>query len=157
MFVNSPGGVITSGMAIYDTMQYIKSDIRTVCVGQAASMGAVLLAAGTPGKRQILPHSRVMIHQPLGGAHGQASDILISAQEIIRWKDELNNILVNHTGQSLLKIAGDTDRDFFMNAYQAVEYGIVDNVIKPVSREKKENAVDVPSLSECECSKCDCK
>lgn len=129
MFINSPGGVITSGMAIYDTMQYIKSDVRTVCIGAASSMGAVLLAAGTKGKRQILPHSRVMIHQPLGGAQGQATDIAISAQEILRLRDVLNKIMSKRTGQPLEKIAADTERDFFMTAEQAVKYGIVDSII----------------------------
>jgi ATP-dependent Clp protease protease subunit len=138
MFINSPGGVITSGMAIYDTMQFIGADIKTVCVGQAASMGAVLLAGGTPGKRQILPHSRVMIHQPLGGAQGQASDILITAKEISRWRDELNGILARHTGQPLDRISQDTDRDFFMGAQESIEYGIVDTIIGQQAAESQD-------------------
>ncbi len=150
MFINSPGGIITSGMAIYDTMQFIKSDVRTVCIGQASSMGAVLLAAGTAGKRQALPHSRVMIHQPLGGSRGQASDILISAQEIIRWKEELNNILVSHTGQDLARVAEDTDRDFFMSASQAVEYGIVDSIVQPLKKEADENIKAVLDGADCD-------
>jgi ATP-dependent Clp protease protease subunit len=141
MFINSPGGVITSGMAIYDTMQYIGSDVRTVCVGQAASMGAILLAGGTHGKRQILPHSRVMVHQPLGGTHGQASDILIGAQEIIRWKKQLNRILAAHTGQALSQIAQDTDRDFFMSAQQALDYGIVDQIIGASKRDTDDESI----------------
>ncbi|OIP32112.1 ATP-dependent Clp endopeptidase, proteolytic subunit ClpP [bacterium CG2_30_54_10] len=130
VYINSPGGVVTAGMAIYDTMQYIKSDVSTICVGQAASMGAVLLAAGSPGKRYALPNSRIMIHQPLGGAQGQASDIEIQAGEIIRIKDKLNDILVHHTGQPLKRIKKDTDRDFFMSASEAKEYGIIDEVVQ---------------------------
>ena len=129
LYINSPGGVVTAGMAIYDTMQLIKPDIQTICVGQAASFGAVLLAAGTKGKRCALPNARILIHQPLGGAQGQASDIAIQAKEILRMKDTLNHILANHTGQSVEKIANDTDRDFIMDAQQAVDYGIVDQVI----------------------------
>ncbi len=128
-YINSPGGSVTSGLAIYDTMQYIRPQISTVCVGQAASMGAVLLAAGSKGKRFALPHSRIMIHQPLGGFQGQAADIDIQAREILRMRDELNNILMKHTGQSLKKIEKDTDRDMFMNGKQAQEYGLVDEVI----------------------------
>jgi ATP-dependent Clp protease protease subunit len=128
-YVNSPGGIVTAGMAVYDTMQYIKPDIATVCIGQAASMGAVLLAAGTNGKRYSLPNSRILIHQPMGGFQGQASDIAIQANEIIRMKDELNKILAQHTGQELEKIRTDTDRDFFMSGIDAKEYGIVDHVI----------------------------
>ena len=129
-YINSPGGVVSSGMAIYDTMQYIKPDIATVCIGQAASMGAVLLAAGAKGKRFSLPNSRIMVHQPMGGAQGQASDIAIQAKEILRMKDTLNDILAMHTGQTLKKIQADTDRDFFMTGKEAQEYGIVDHVIQ---------------------------
>jgi len=128
-YINSPGGVVTAGMAIYDTMQYVKPDIVTVCVGQAASMGALLLTAGAAGKRYSLPNSRIMIHQPLGGAQGQASDIKIQATEILRMKDSLNQILAHHSGQDLEKISKDTDRDFFMSGAEAKEYGIVDHVV----------------------------
>ena len=128
-YVNSPGGIVTAGMAVYDTMQYIKPDIATVCIGQAASMGAVLLAAGSAGKRYSLPNSRILIHQPMGGFQGQASDIAIQAKEIIRMKDTLNHILAQHTGQDLEKIQTDTDRDFFMSGPEAKEYGLVDHVI----------------------------
>ena len=128
-YINSPGGSVTSGLAIYDTMQYVRPQISTVCVGQAASMGAVLLAAGAKGKRFALPHSRIMIHQPLGGFQGQAADIDIQAREILRMREDLNNILMKHTGQSLKKIEKDTDRDLFMNGKQAQEYGLVDEVI----------------------------
>ena len=128
-YVNSPGGIVTAGLAVYDTMQYIKPDIATVCIGQAASMGALLLAAGTRGKRYSLPNSRILIHQPMGGFQGQASDIEIQAKEILRMKDTLNNILVNHTGKDLKQIQADTDRDFFMTGAEAKEYGIVDHVI----------------------------
>ena len=136
LYINSPGGVVTAGMAIYDTMQLIKPDIQTICVGQAASFGAVLLAAGTKGKRCALPNARILIHQPLGGTQGQASDIAIQAKEILRMKDTLNEILAHHTGQSVEKIANDTDRDFIMSAVQAVEYGIVDSVIAKREKEK---------------------
>lgn len=129
IYVNSPGGVVTAGLAIYDTMKLVKPDITTICVGQAASMGAVLLAAGTKGKRYSLPHSRIMIHQPLGGFQGQAADIDIHAKEILRMKDKLNHILAEHTGQPLDKIERDTDRDFFLSGEQAKEYGLVDKVI----------------------------
>jgi ATP-dependent Clp protease protease subunit len=129
LYINSPGGVVTAGLAIYDTMQYIKPDVVTICIGQAASMGAVLLAAGAPGKRFSLPHSRIMIHQPLGGFQGQATDIEIHAREIIRLKKMLNEILSKHTGQPLEKIEQDTERDFFMSAEEAKEYGIVDKVL----------------------------
>jgi ATP-dependent Clp protease protease subunit len=128
-YINSPGGSVTAGLAIYDTIQYIRPQISTVCVGQAASMGAVLLAAGAKAKRFALPHSRIMIHQPLGGFQGQAADIDIQAREILRMREELNNILMKHTGQSLKKIEKDTDRDMFMNVKQAQEYGLVDEVI----------------------------
>lgn len=128
-YINSPGGLVTAGMAVYDTMQYIKPDITTVCIGQAASMGAVLLTAGTTGKRYSLPNSRILIHQPMGGFQGQASDIEIQAREILRMKDTLNHILVRHTGQDLPKIQNDTDRDYFMSGEEAKEYGIIDHVI----------------------------
>jgi len=128
-YINSPGGSVTAGLAIYDTMQYVRPQISTVCVGQAASMGAVLLAAGTKTKRFALPHARIMIHQPLGGFQGQAADIDIQAREILRMREELNNILMKHTGQSLKKIEKDTDRDRFMTGKQAQEYGLVDEVI----------------------------
>lgn len=129
LYVNSPGGAVTAGMAIYDTMQYIKPDVSTICVGQAASMGAVLLAGGTQGKRFCLPHSRVMIHQPLGGFSGQASDFDIHAREILRVRERLNKILADHTGQPLEKIAEDTERDRFLEAEEAVNYGLVDEVL----------------------------
>jgi ATP-dependent Clp protease protease subunit len=128
-YINSPGGLVTAGMAVYDTMQYIKSDITTVCVGQAASMGAILLTAGTTGKRYSLPNSRILIHQPMGGFQGQASDIEIQARELLRMKDTLNQILVHHTGKKIEQIHGDTDRDFFMTGQEAKEYGIIDHVI----------------------------
>jgi ATP-dependent Clp protease protease subunit len=128
-YVNSPGGVVTAGMAVYDTMQYVKPDIATVCIGQAASMGAVLLTAGTKGKRYSLPNSRILIHQPMGGFQGQASDIEIQAKEILRMKDTLNEILVSHTGKNLDQIQLDTDRDFFMTGKEAKEYGLIDHVI----------------------------
>ena len=129
IYINSPGGSITAGLAIYDTMQFIKPDISTFCVGQAASMAAVLLAAGTKGKRFVLPNSRLLIHQPLGGVQGQASEIEIHAREILRMRETLNAILRKHTGQSLDKIQRDTDRDFIMTATQSLEYGLVDHVI----------------------------
>ncbi len=128
VYINSPGGSVTSGLAIYDTMQYIRPDIMTICVGQAASMGAVLLAAGTKGKRVALTHSRIMVHQPMGGFQGQASDIHIQAQEILRMKKELNQILSVHTGKPIEQIERDTDRDFFMSAQEAVGYGLIDTV-----------------------------
>ena len=130
LYINSPGGVVTSGLAIYDTMQYVKPDIATYCIGQAASMGALLLAAGTRGKRFALPNARIMIHQPIGGFQGQATDIEIHAKEILRVKDALNEILARHTGQPVDKIRTDTDRDFFMSGAEAKEYGIVDEVIQ---------------------------
>ena len=130
IYINSPGGVVTAGMAIYDTMQYIKPDVSTICIGQAASMGAFLLAAGAKGKRYALPNSRIMIHQPLGGAQGQASDIEIQAQEILRMKDSLNNILAAHTGQPLKQIKKDTDRDLFMSEKEAKDYGLIDEVVQ---------------------------
>jgi len=128
-YINSPGGVVTAGMAIYDTIQYIKPDVATVCIGQAASMGALLLTAGAKEKRFALPNARIMIHQPLGGAQGQATDIQIQATEILRMKDTLNEILSTHTGQDIEKVAEDTERDFFMSAKQAREYGIIDRVV----------------------------
>ncbi len=133
IYINSPGGIITAGLAIYDTMQYIKPSVSTLCMGQAASMGAVLLAAGTKGKRFALPHSRIMIHQPMGGFQGQATDIDIQAREILRMREELNQILANHTSQPIERIQADTERDFFMSGAQSVEYGIIDKVV-----EKKE-------------------
>src|SRR5262247_2393230 len=129
LYINSPGGSVTAGMAIYDTMQYVKPAISTICMGQAGSMGALLLCAGAKGKRFALPHSRIMIHQPLAGVQGQATDIDIQAREILRIRDELNRIMVQHTGQPTERITRDTDRDFFMTAEQAKEYGIVDHVI----------------------------
>ena len=128
-YINSPGGLVTAGMAVYDTMQYIKPDITTVCIGQAASMGAVLLTAGTTGKRYSLPNSRILIHQPMGGFQGQASDIEIQAREILHMKETLNQILVKHTGKKLEQIQLDTDRDFFMTGEEAKKYGIIDHVI----------------------------
>jgi ATP-dependent Clp protease protease subunit len=129
LYIHSPGGSVTAGLAIYDTMQFIKPPVSTLCMGFAASMGAVLLAAGQKGKRYALPHSTICIHQPLGGARGQASDIEIHAREILRMREELNNILMKHTGQTLKKLEKDTDRDYFMNPVQAVEYGLIDEVI----------------------------
>ncbi|MBD3384496.1 ATP-dependent Clp endopeptidase proteolytic subunit ClpP [candidate division KSB1 bacterium] len=129
IYINSPGGVVSSGLAIYDTMQYIKPDVATICIGQASSMGALLLAAGTKGKRFALPHSRIMIHQPLGGAQGQASDIEIHTKEILALREKLNEILANHTGQPKNKIAKDTDRNFFMSVEDAKEYGIIDEIM----------------------------
>ena len=130
LYINSPGGVVTAGLAIYDTMQYIKADVSTICLGQAASMGAVLLAAGAKGKRYALPNARIMIHQPLGGAQGQATDIEIQSKEILRMRKVLNQILVDHTGQPLKKIEQDTDRDFFLSASESAAYGLVDEVIE---------------------------
>ncbi len=137
VYVNSPGGVVTAGLAIYDTMQFITCDINTYCLGQAASMGAVLLAAGTKGKRFALPNARVMIHQPWGGTQGAASDISIQANEILKMRDNLNGILSKHTGKPVDKIAKDTDRDYFMNAEEAKNYGLVDVVIDSSQQEKK--------------------
>ncbi len=134
IYVNSPGGIVSSGLAIYDTMQYIKSDVSTYCIGQAASMGALLLTAGTKGKRFVLPHSRVMIHQPMGGFQGQATDIEIHAREILKLKDTLNGILAKHTDQSIDKIGEDTERDYFMSGQEAKDYGIVDEVIKTLKK-----------------------
>lgn len=129
VYINSPGGVVTAGLAIYDTMQYIKPDVATICMGQASSMGALLLAAGAKNKRYALPHARVMIHQPAGGFQGQATDIDIQAREILKIKENINNILARHTGQPLEKIKNDTERDFFMSSQDALEYGIIDKVI----------------------------
>ena len=142
-YVNSPGGLVTAGLAVYDTMKYIKPDITTVCIGQAASMGAVLLAAGTHGKRYSLPNSRILIHQPMGGFQGQASDIEIQAKEILRMKDRLNQILVEHTGKKIEDIQKDTDRDFFMSGEEAKVYGIVDHVI--ANRDDLDNLEDSES------------
>jgi len=128
-YINSPGGVVTAGMAIYDTMNYIRSDVATICVGQAASMGAFLLSSGTKGKRYALPHARIMIHQPLGGAQGQATDIAIQAEEILRMKAELNALLAKHTGQSIKRVEKDTDRDNYMSSKEAKEYGMIDEVL----------------------------
>ncbi|RLC30725.1 MAG: ATP-dependent Clp endopeptidase proteolytic subunit ClpP [Deltaproteobacteria bacterium] len=143
-YINSPGGKVSAGMAIYDTMQYIKPDIATVCIGLAASMGAFLLAAGTKGKRFSLPHSRIMIHQPMGGTQGQASDIAIQAQEILKMKETLNQLLAKHTGKPIEQVQADTDRDFYMSSEEAKEYGIIDHVIRDRSDldklEKQEEA-----------------
>jgi len=136
LYINSPGGIVSAGLAIYDTMQYVKPDIATYCIGQAASMGALLLMAGTKGKRFALPHSRVMIHQPMGGFHGQAADVEIHAREILKMKDTLNSIIATHTGQPIEKIQADTDRDFFMTGEEAKAYGIVDDVIRSIKEKK---------------------
>ncbi len=130
LYINSPGGAVSSGLAIYDTMQFVKPNVSTVCIGQAASMGALVLAGGEPGKRHALPHARIMIHQPMGGVQGQASDIDIQAKEILRLRERLNQIMVKHTGQTLRKIKRDTDRDHFMESGDAVKYGIIDSVIE---------------------------
>jgi ATP-dependent Clp protease protease subunit len=137
MYINSPGGVVTGGMAIYDTINYLSCDVATYCIGMAASMGTVLLAAGTKGKRFALPNSRIMIHQPSGGASGQASDISIAAKEIIRWREKLNEVLANCTGRSEEDIKRDSDRDFYMSAEEAKVYGLVDQVMDPAPKEKK--------------------
>jgi ATP-dependent Clp protease, protease subunit len=137
IYINSPGGIVTSGLAIYDTMQYVKPDICTYCIGQAASMGALLLTAGTKGKRFSLPHSRIMLHQPLGGFQGQATDIEIHAREILKVKDTLNKIISTHTGQQLDKIRRDTDRDFFMSGHEAKDYGLVDQVIDTAKKKQE--------------------
>lgn len=130
LYINSPGGMVTAGMAIYDTMQYVRCPVSTICIGQAASMGALLLAGGSQGKRVALPNARIMIHQPLGGAQGQATDIEIHAREILQMKERLTDILVHHTSQSRRKVKADTERDFFMSAEEAVSYGIIDKVIQ---------------------------
>jgi ATP-dependent Clp protease, protease subunit len=137
LYINSPGGVVTAGLAIYDTMQHVKPDIATICIGQAASMGAFLLAAGAKGKRSALPNARIMIHQPSGGAQGQASDIQIMATEILKTRSKLNELLASHTGQPLDKIEVDTDRNFFMSAEESKEYGIVDEIIYPRKASEK--------------------
>jgi ATP-dependent Clp protease protease subunit len=137
LYINSPGGSVTAGLAIYDTMQYIKPEVATICMGQTTSMAALLLASGANGKRYALPHSRIMIHQPLGGAQGQATDIDIQAREILKMRDVLNQILAKHTGQDLEKIRVDTERDFFMSSAEALEYGLIDRVI--TTREMQEN------------------
>ncbi len=136
IYINTPGGSVSAGLAIYDTMQYVKCDIATYCIGMAASMGALLLSAGTKGKRYALPHSRIMIHQPIGGFYGQATDVEIHAKEILRMKDTLNRILAQHTGQSIEKVQADTERDFFMSAEEALQYGIVDSVITTLKKVK---------------------
>lgn len=144
LYVNSPGGVVTAGLAIYDTIQYIRPDVSTLCMGQASSMGAVLLSGGAKGKRFALPHARIMIHQPMGGFQGQAADIAIHAKEVLRLREEINGILAKHTGQDLKKIQADTDRDYFMTCDEAREYGLVDEVVTyrprkmdPTKKEKK--------------------
>lgn len=137
LYINSPGGSVTAGLAIFDTMQHIRADVSTICLGQAASMGAFLLAAGAKGKRMCLPHSRVLIHQPLGGAQGQATDIQIQAEEIIRIKKTLNEILAENTGQSLKKIEKDTDRDYIMTPEQALEYGMIDKIVTKLDKKPK--------------------
>ena len=144
LYINSPGGVVSAGLAIYDTMQFIKSDVATICMGQAASMAALLLAAGAPGKRSALPHSRIMIHQPLGGSQGQATDIEIYTKEILTLRTELNKILIRHTGQVLDKIERDTDRNFFMSAEEAKAYRIVDKVITKFDSLKEKKPEPVP-------------
>jgi ATP-dependent Clp protease protease subunit len=136
LYVNTPGGIVSSGLAIYDTMQYVKSDIATYCIGQAASMGAMLLMAGTKGKRYALPHSRVMIHQPMGGFQGQATDVEIQAKEILKTKEVLNKIIAHHTGQAMEKVQADTERDFYMSGWEAKDYGIVDDVISSLKERK---------------------
>ena len=137
LYINTPGGSVTDGMAIYDTMNFLRCDVVTFCLGQAASMGTVLLAAGTPGKRHALPHSRVMIHQPTGGATGQTSDISIAAREILRWKNTINEVIATHTGQDMKKIEKDSDRDYYMTAKEAMEYGIIDKVLEFDLNKKK--------------------
>ena len=137
IYINSPGGIITSGMAVYDTMQFVGCNVRTYCIGQASSMAAVLLAAGTKGKRYVLPNSRVLIHQPMGGARGSATDIGIQAEEILRMRERLNQILAEHTGQTVEQIAQDVDRDRFMSAEQAVEYGLADEIIKSLPKKEE--------------------
>jgi ATP-dependent Clp protease, protease subunit len=138
-YVNSPGGVVTAGLAIYDTMRYVRCDIATLCMGQAASMGALLLAAGTKGKRYALPNSRILIHQPMGGFQGQATDIDIHAQEILRMRNDLNKILALHTGQNIRKIKKDTERDYFMSAEEAKKYGIIDKVLEKRAKSDEES------------------
>ena len=141
LYINSPGGVVTAGLAIYDTMQHVKCDVSTICMGQAASMGALLLAAGSAGKRFALPHARILIHQPLGGFSGQASDIDIQAQEILRTRERLNQILSKHTGQKIEKVRKDTDRDYYLSSEESKEYGLIDEVLLPkaIVEEKKKD------------------
>lgn len=141
LYINSPGGSVTAGLAIYDTMQYVRCNLSTICVGQAASMGALLLCAGQANKRFALPNARIMIHQPLGGAQGQATDIEIHAREIVRIRERLNDILVKHTGQDMKKIRKDSDRDFYMESEEAREYGLIDHVIQESSREKTKERI----------------
>ena len=145
LYINSPGGMVTAGMAIYDTMQYVRPDVATFCMGQAASMGAFLLAAGAKGKRYSLPHSRILIHQPLGGFSGQATDVDIHAREILRTRDNLNQLLVKHTGQDIERIKNDTERDYFMSPAEAKEYGIIDEVIS--TREMADNSLPITAAS----------
>lgn len=138
LYINSPGGSITAGMAIFDTMQHVRCDVSTICMGEAASMGAFLLSGGTKGKRMALPSARIMIHQPLGGAKGQASDIELEAKEILRMKKMINELLSSHTGQTIEKIESDTERDFYMSAQEALDYGLIDKIITPCEPSKKE-------------------
>lgn len=140
LYINSPGGSITAGMAIFDTMQHVRCDVSTICMGEAASMGAFLLSGGTKGKRMALPSARIMIHQPLGGAKGQASDIELEAKEILRMKHMLNEMLAEHTGQSIEKINADTERDFYMSAQEALDYGLIDKIIQPAERSPKSSS-----------------
>ena len=144
IYINSPGGIVSAGLAIYDTMQYIRPDVCTICIGQAASMGAILLAAGTKGKRYALPHSRIMLHQPAGGAGGQAADIAIHAKEIIRVKEAINQILVQHTGQKIDIIRKDTDRNFFMDVEEAKTYGIIDEILTRRESKNDDHKTEVP-------------
>lgn len=147
LYINSPGGVVTAGLAIYDTIQYVRCDVSTICMGQAASMAAVLLSSGAAGKRFILPHARVMIHQPKGGAVGQASDIEISAREILKNREKLNQILAKHTGQPIDRVRKDSDRDYFMGAEEAIEYGVVDKVLERMGEEAPESAAGTGEAS----------
>ena len=144
LYINSPGGTISAGLSIYDTMRFIKSDVSTICIGQAASMGAFLLASGTEGKRYCLPNARIMIHQPSGGATGQASDIDIQAREIIAMRARLNSLLARHTGQAVDKIAADTERDHFMSAEDAKDYGIIDDILEQRDESRMQNSADIP-------------
>jgi len=137
LYINTPGGVVTAGLAIYDTMQYVRCDVKTICIGQAASIGAVLLAAGTKGKRFSLPNSRILIHQPMGVAQGQAVDVKIHAENLLEVRDQINRILARHTGQPIERIERDTDRDFFMTPEEAQEYGLIDEIIRPMKGDKK--------------------
>ncbi len=146
LYINSPGGVVTAGLAIYDTIQYVRPDVSTLCMGQAASMGAVLLTAGAKGKRFALPHARMMIHQPMGGFQGQAADIAIQAKEILRMREKLNDLIAKHTGQDISKVGGDTDRDFFMDPKEALAYGLIDEVVtyRPVKAQEEGKKKRVP-------------